>query len=273
MARVQLPESRLRARKRRRRNAIVAVWAVLILAIAGLVVGIAHLPHLRVVQVEVAGVEGAEAKAVEKAVLTHLVGQQFVLFPRSNVLMYPRSAIVEDLLAEFSDFSNVQVRATTLRALRVEVTKRTPKAVWCGVAEDRKEPCLLLDQKGVAYEMGAQFAEPVYTTYYGPLAAGSLPRQYTSEETFRSLVALVAALEERQGTRIVSVVTDQAGDARVHFIGGFELIFALQDGGGDVFERFMLALGAEPFAGRSVGDFEYLDLRFGDRLYYKLKGE
>jgi len=49
------------------------------------------------------------------------------------------------------------------------------------------------------------------------------------------------------------------------------VIFALSDSGGDVYERFVLALTAEPFEGRSTGDFEYLDLRFGDRLYYKLR--
>ena len=34
-----------------------------------------------------------------------------------------------------------------------------------------------------------------------------------------------------------------------------------------------LALEAEPFKGHALSDFEYLDLRFGDRLYYKLKSE
>ena len=55
------------------------------------------------------------------------------------------------------------------------------------------------------------------------------------------------------------------------FASGFVLKFALSDAGGDVFERFSLALAAEPFLGRSLSDFLYLDLRFGDKLYYKLK--
>jgi len=45
----------------------------------------------------------------------------------------------------------------------------------------------------------------------------------------------------------------------------------VSDSGADVLERIALALQSEPFAKRSLTDFAYLDLRFGDKLYYKLK--
>jgi len=47
--------------------------------------------------------------------------------------------------------------------------------------------------------------------------------------------------------------------------------FAVADAAGDTFERFSLALGAGPFLEHPLSDFAYLDLRFGDKLYYKLK--
>jgi hypothetical protein len=58
---------------------------------------------------------------------------------------------------------------------------------------------------------------------------------------------------------------------RVSFINGFALLFSLDSAGADVYQRFVLALGADAFQGHTLGDFEYLDLRFGDKLYYKLR--
>jgi hypothetical protein len=178
-----------------------------------------------------------------------------------------------DLLKEFPIFASAEVRTKNLRTAQVTVVMRTPKALWCGETREASVPCLLIDETGVAYEIAAEFAGPVYTTYYGSLAEGALPRQYLTEEKFRSLAALVAALEEHQDTRVVSVAADKTGDARLRFAGGFELIISLQDAGGDIYERFTLALTAEPFSEHGIHDFEYLDLRFGDRLYYKRKGE
>ena len=140
-----------------------------------------------------------------------------------------------------------------------------------GEAFATKVSCLLLDEEGVAYEPAAQFAGPVYTTYYGVLKEGALPRQYLTEESFRSLVAFATALEEHQQTRVATVAVDKAQDVNLYFTNGFKLMFALRDGGGDVYERFVLAMEAQPFKNRTTADFEYLDLRFGDRLYYKLK--
>ena len=57
----------------------------------------------------------------------------------------------------------------------------------------------------------------------------------------------------------------------MRFADNFTLIFTLVDQGGDVFERLTLALTSGPMAAHKLGDFQYLDLRFGDKLYYKLK--
>ena len=68
-----------------------------------------------------------------------------------------------------------------------------------------------------------------------------------------------------------SISVDAVGDVRVMFTNGFTLIFALSDDSGDLFERFSLALSSGPFVAHTLSDFAYLDLRFGDKLYYKLK--
>jgi len=63
----------------------------------------------------------------------------------------------------------------------------------------------------------------------------------------------------------------QNKDVSVRFANSFTLRFALSDAGGDIFERFSLALTSEPMKAHKLSDFQYLDLRFGDKLYYKLK--
>jgi hypothetical protein len=48
-------------------------------------------------------------------------------------------------------------------------------------------------------------------------------------------------------------------------------LFALGDDAGAVYQHFTLALTADIFKAHKLSDFHYLDLRFGNKLYYKLR--
>lgn len=267
MARVPLPESRVRARRRRRRkNAILLFLCVFALALAG-VAALSHAQFLRISTVEVRGAQNIPAAALESIVREHLEGSVGYILARDNIFLYPKGQITAALRAAYPELKSADVHAQNFSTVAVEVAERTPKALWCPDAPE--EPCLRMDDEGVVYAPG----EGAYIHYSGK-AEGPLPRQYLSAAEFRSLSALVDAIAQTHPEdELRAVAVDKEGDVRVRFKSGFVLMFALEDDGGDVFERFVLAQEAEPFAARALADFEYLDLRFGDKLYYKLKNE
>ncbi len=272
MARVDLPQSKLRARRRRQKLfAGLRILAVIVLA-AGLVVGVLWLPHMRVTKVVVEGAEGSTAKAIEAAAAKHLVGTYSFLFPKNNILIYPKSAITEALQTQFPRLAEIDVHANTIRTIGITVRQRVPKSVWCGLTPQSRVPCLLMDEDGVAYEAAASFDGTVYTEYFGT-TTGAAPKQYLTPEQFHSLTALVQAFKDKEGESIARVAVDEQKDVRATFDSSFTLMFTATEDGGEVYERFLLAKTAEPFASRPLSDFEYLDLRFGDRLYYKLKAQ
>ena len=99
-----------------------------------------------------------------------------------------------------------------------------------------------------------------------------MPEQYLAPGAFNSLSALIDAIAQNQPQDVItSVEVDSSNDVHVGFASGFMLLFPLSADGGDVYNRFILALQSDVFAGRTIADFEYLDLRFGNKLYYKLK--
>jgi hypothetical protein len=158
-----------------------------------------------------------------------------------------------------------------MRALVVRVSEYEPYALWCGASPSAVEPCLLIDKGGVAYTK-AVTPDSVYVRYYGVLGGEGLPRQYIEKKDFQKLTALLNEVERTLSPdTLVRVYVDEYNDARAVFKSGFVLVFTLKDESVDVLERFALGLTAEPFNEHVVSEFEYLDLRFGDKLYYKLK--
>jgi hypothetical protein len=66
------------------------------------------------------------------------------------------------------------------------------------------------------------------------------------------------------------VYVDENYDVYAFASNGFELIYPLSEAS-NVYTKFQLAMQADVFSKHPLSDFEYLDLRFGDKLYYKLK--
>ena len=275
MARVELGESRLRARKRRRRVFLIAGAFLCVGAVVGGAVWLSRASFLRIQTIQVSGAVAVATSTVSNSAEQTISGNFFYLFPKNNIFLYPKREIISSLLAENPILKNAEVHAQDFRTIAVAVLERQPKALWCPSGEippGQDSSCLFLDEDGVAYAAAPDFSSPVYVTYSGSLQGTVPPRKFLTSGQFRTLSALVDALAKTQkGDPIRHVAVDENGDVRTYFQNDFLLMFALSAEGGDVFERFSLALTAEPFKNRKLSDFEYLDLRFGDKLYYKLK--
>ena len=271
MARVELPESRLRLRKRRRRVRLTVVLAAGILLLLSGAVDLAYLPALQISAVQVEGAQTVSSSTVEAFVRERLEGSYAYILPKTDIFLYPKRSIARALVAAYPQFASVDVHAVDFRTIAVAVVEREPRALWCA---DR---CYLMDENGVVYGEAPVFSAPVYTTYQGTTTGERLPKQFLAPGEFLPLSALVDAIAQKiPGERLQEVEVDAQFDVQMHFEGaapaggqGLTVRFALHDEGGDVLERFTLALSSAPFKDKPLSGFEYLDLRFGDKLYYK----
>lgn len=269
MARVELPASRLKQRKRRRRVRVALVLCLLLAVLFAGAAGLAHIPALQVARISVTGTETLASSTLQKFVEDRIAGSYLWVFPKRNIFLYPKKAIVSAILRAYPVLASTDVHAGDFHTIAVTVVERTPRALWCEGAA-----CYFIDENGVVYQEAPTFSAPIYISYSGEASGSALPRQYLTPAQFQALSALVDAVEEKlQGETADSVSVDANKDVRVHFLSGFELFFGLNDQAGDVFERISLALTAGPLVDHPLSAFEYLDLRFGDKLYYKLKSE
>lgn len=267
MARVELPASRLKARKRKRRLRVFAFIAGGCALLLGAAVALSHAPFLLVREVSLSGMETIASSTLRGKALQHLSGSYAFVFPKRNIFLYPKEAIREDLLRLYPALASVDVHAVDFQTIAVNVVERHPRALWCEGTR-----CYLMDENGTVYGDAPTFSEPIYISYSGAASGEGLPKQYLTPSEFQALSALVDAVASHlPEERVQGVSVDGARDVYARFASGFSIYFPLDDQGGDVFERFTLALKSEPLLGRPLSDFLYLDLRFGDKLYYKLK--
>jgi len=277
MARVALPQSKIKQRRKQRRIRIAIFVAGLLVLLVGGVAGASWIPAVRISEVRVQGVQVASVKEVAQFVADELKGRTMLVFPKNSIFLYPKDIIAEKLQTTFPVLHSARIRAqvpSSFHTITVSVAEREPQALWCG--ETTEEACAFVDSGGIVYARAPEFSDAVYARYMGPVEYleedGAYPKQFLTPQKFMALSALVKALGNEVGP-IDRVVVSAEEDVKLLFVNGFYILFSALDDGGDVFERFTIARGSEPLKGRSLSDFLYLDLRFGDKLYYKLKTE
>lgn len=273
--------SRLRERRRKRLLRISAAVCGALLSIFLLCWGFLSLSSLRISTVEVSGVDVLPPSAIKEAVEHSMEGKYAYLFPKNSIFLYPKADIAEELRTLFPTLKAVSVNAKNFHTVTVVVSERTPSALWCGSTADGVnsdtglgEQCLLLDDSGLAYANAPEYSGKVYQQYYGALPEGPLPKQFLTAEKFQSLAALAQEFEKKVTPDVLqSITVDSNADVHLSFDSGYEIRFALTEDTGLLLDRFLLTLTAAPFTEHKLSDFYYIDLRFGDKVYYKLKNE
>ncbi|OGC88436.1 hypothetical protein A2419_01685 [Candidatus Adlerbacteria bacterium RIFOXYC1_FULL_48_26] len=246
-----------------------AICAVLVLLFL-LSLWFANTSWLKITHVSVSGENVVPQASIEEVVQDGLVGKYAGLFSKANIFFYPKKSIEQDLHTLYPTLGTISIRALDFHTIAVTVSEREPSALWCPAADSTQ--CVLLDESGFAYAHAPEYSGNVYKTYLGALPDGPLPKQFLTPERFHSLSALVETFAKKIATTTVTTVAvDENNDVHIGTSDGYKILFALEENGGDVFQHFVLTLTAAPFTTHALSEFEYIDLRFGDKVYYKLK--
>jgi hypothetical protein len=274
--RVQLPESKIRRRRRVRRVRLLIMLGIALLLLLGVLIGLSWLPFIRIHAVEVEGLTTLSTSTVEQFAREKIDGRMLFVIPRNNIFLYPKAAIIAGVLHEFPKLNAVNIHAENFETILLTGKERETKALWCGETNNTLGDCRLMDETGFVFEPDLSLNAPSYVRYMGAAStsvgytAKTEPLQYLTPVEFAALAALIDALSTYEEINpVTSVFVDEHRDVYARFANNFVLIFALKDVKGDVYQRFTLALASQPFLNKKTSDFEYLDLRFGDKLYYK----
>src|SRR3569623_1829382 len=236
--RVSLPASKIRRKRRVMRTRLAIVIGVALLLLLGIIVGISWLPFLRVQAVEVSGVETLATSTVSDLSLEMMEGRVWLVFPKNNIIIYPKAEIAHDLLSQYPVLKSADVHAASFESISIGVAERHAAARWCpGTPENpgSGSDCLYLDPDG--YGFGPADGDLDFVTYFGAMATSGLPALYLQSGQFVQLSALAASLSQIEpDSPVVQLGVDSIGDGEAVFDNGFSLLFVAKDAGGDIYQ-------------------------------------
>lgn len=263
----------LRARRRRVR-AFVAFLLLLVLVGVGYGIHwVSYVPQLNIQEVTIEGASAVPQQLVKTFVESILDDGRYHLLSRSNVLFYPKKSIETGVVGFFPGIRSAVVThpAPLAQHIVVTVEERQPFAQWCG-ADDG---CYKLDDIGFIFASASssesvRFARPYI--FYGALPEEEPIGQSYASGHFAGILALLSVLQQQAPVTPESVALTDGQDFTVRFAEGFALKASFGADATLLARNLKLVLNSEELAGRE-SELEYIDLRFGNRVYYKFAGE
>jgi cell division septal protein FtsQ len=255
---------RLLARRRlRRRRSLIGLGVFFVLL---LLVGL-WLVHQRAFRIQNVTVFGAP-ELVAAYAREEMAGSHVWIFPRDSVFFLPTDAIRSRILAERPEIAAVSVFTSDLTTLTIKVDERTSIARWCGekvrMSGDR---CYVFDANGYIFAEATSTEDTINTFgLYAPLAESDVtPLRATIAGADLLPDVFEFSRELRTFGSPVEWVHIHDGEVDQILKSGTRITYVL----GEEQSAFTTLTSGKASINVSDGSIDYVDLRFGNKMYVK----
>ncbi|MFT5179745.1 MAG: hypothetical protein ACI9GH_000195 [Candidatus Paceibacteria bacterium] len=188
------------------------------------------------------------------------------LLSKSNSLIFPRQKIKERILNDQPSIKSVDLDFKGFKKILLEVEEYEPVARFC-----EGDDCYLLNDEGYVFVKEPLINTNSFVTFRGNIEGDNLKNSFLDPKLFKSFIKVVEILNSDLDIEIVSV--EESENPIFEFKSRTGAIFLIdkEDNMIDVIENIKTVFLKEGINREQFENIDYIDLRFGNKVFYRLK--
>lgn len=222
-----------------------------------------RISNLTLVTINVSGGETISHQLVREKAESVLAGSYLGIIPRRFAWFYPH----EDVLGAVGSVERVKnpvVTRVSGTELQVAFLEYQSFALWC---KENSDECLLIDNTGFAFARAPKLTGGAFVRYYTLGRPPVVGETIVAAPPLLTMNEFISKVSANTKFAIASVEIDSAKDVFYRISGGGEIKATLSMTADEVFSNLQAVLSAEEFANLAPGNFQYIDLRFGQKVF------
>lgn len=287
-------EERQRGSRTRRRKLRALAGVLFLVFLAGAAYGVGEASYLQRFAIGAVTVDGAEsipARLVAAYVDTALYDGSRPYISRTTLFTYKPDQLAAGVVAFFPRVREARVERSSImgNGITVVIKERTPFARWCKARRAESpaqatsteqifaetQECYLMDDGGFVFaaveHAGTATPETPYIFAGGLDLTRPVIGQRYAPAHLPGMLALIRSLGQA-GFAPRGASQRGSDDFAVELEGGFTVLASFGQSVADLTHNLDLVLSSQQLRDRRA-ELEYVDMRFGDRVYYRFWGE
>lgn len=270
------------SREKKRKRKLFRVWSLLFVIVVLLIVIVvaARSDRLLIGDISISGNRIIPEEVIGAEVVKIIDGNYLLLFPRKNILIYPKSEIKEEIESSFPRIENVSINLSDLKNLSIKIKEREPAFLWCVL----DNVCRFMDENGVVFSDEIGLSGDVFIKIVARDMVVDLGERALDKEEVFLLQSVIKILPDILGASALS----GSSLTEIEILKEGDYKFALREKGGEnswellinfdgdisrLLDNLISVVTSEVFATdyEEQGALDYLDVRFGRKVFYKFK--
>jgi len=273
--------SRQLRRKRRVIKASLILFCVLLFV--GIVIAFFNLSKFRISQISIEGAVVLDQEQFKGETLNFLKEKYLKLFPYDNIFILPEGKLAADLSEIFPLLKKIVISRDFPQKISIAIEERKAEALWCADSDSAsipasststleslpKESCAFADADGFIFQPAPSFSGAIFLKFFDEREQPSgMGKMMTDGDEFQKLTSFAGLLKEN-GFDISKIILKDAGIREVYLKEGWYILLNDKNEPDQTFSNLELVLDQEIKEKRPKLD--YIDLRFGKKVFYKFK--
>lgn len=273
-------------KKRKLRRIKYVVFFGLVVLVIGLLSYLSYINKVRVTEVSLSGGLLVTEEDIRKETLNFLKGSYFWLFPKNNTFLIRKSSLEKHLADSFKRIETIDANREGTNKINITITERKPIAVWCREAKNevatsteiivhdlKREECFFIDVNSVIFATAPNFSGGAYFKYYGLIDKEIvIGEKYMASSTEFSMINGFIDAVKKLKINPLYLISKDVGEFSLVLYGGGEVYFDSKKSLETAYQNLESLLKSNEFSSPNVlSNLDYIDLRYGNKLFYKLK--
>ncbi len=227
---------------------------------------IARADFLQVQNFEVLGAETVNQEQVNQVASSFIAGQRFLVIPKSNILFLDEDKLASTLLSDFTRFEKVDIDKKFLsKRVELKITERQPEFLWCS----GDNTCFLMSSDGLVFDsVGQSLEKREKIIFQGVLEGNPVLQNFATAERMQNYAKLIEVFKNNKIS--ISAINIESEDKATADTNIGSIIFSPGEADLSTTAQNAVLLINEVRTKNPSARFQYIDARFGNKMFYKL---
>lgn len=270
--------------KRIRRKQILtkAVLATLgIFVLLSSIVAFFYIPKFRIKNIGIEGLMILEKESLQSGIFNFLKNKFFGILPYDNIFILPKEKLTSFISRKFPPLKKVSVSRDFPQGVFILVEERKPESLWCrgekssviqtelALRSFSEGGCAFMDENGFIFQAAPFFSGDIFLKFFDQRKEpADVGRNIMSGGEFIKLFSFYKKMKEKNFD-VVSIDLKDGDIYEIFLKDGWYIILNNQNELEESFNNLELVL--KETIKEKMPELEYIDLRFGNKVFYKLK--